>query len=56
MMKVNEMLMYVSEMKLNLHDNHRHQNDIMAVVDMRMKVREERNLETGTQVNLIDTV
>ena len=37
MMKVNDMVMIdFSEMKLNLHDNNGHQNDI-AFVDMRMK-------------------
>ena len=49
MMKVNEMvLMYVSEMKRNLHDNHSHQNN-MIFVDMMMKIREERSPKAGIQ-------
>ena len=47
MMKVKEMVVYVSEMKWDLHDNHSHQND-MAFVHMIMKMRKIRNLEVGT--------
>ena len=44
MIKVNEMVMYVSEMKWNLHDNFSHQNDAIFV-----RKWEERNQEAGTQ-------
>ena len=47
-MKVNEMVMYVSEMKWYLYDNCSHQNQ-MAFIDMRMKMKKDINLEAETQ-------
>ena len=48
MMKVNEMVIYVSEMKWDLHDNHSHQDDMdfvdMSEIDDASLKRDEKDL------------
>ena len=50
MMKVNKMVMYVSEMKWDLHDNHNHKID-MAFADE--DESEERQKPVGQEIRIL---